>query len=217
MAGFSVLHIFAYPWKPYSTKHMSTDPLMAPGAGYSGDAPKYQGGPLGIKAIIDAFNPWDIIKASARGFRWMFVGVKHRHQDVSYQPAKFGSTDTTYSGPAFAATGEPATELSQGRNHNYAYDDRAGLLSHSQSAQQRPTYNDDEDLGLTTTTTTGLQAPPPRAAPPGVGMDYKPSDLYDEAEEGGFHPGMGPSGSGNVHPAHRPGGGPPPSYEPYRQ
>ncbi|EME84193.1 uncharacterized protein MYCFIDRAFT_109209, partial [Pseudocercospora fijiensis CIRAD86] len=79
MAFFSVLHIFAYPWKPYNVKHL--DPMAADIADRSG----YKGGPMGIKAIVDAFNPWDIIKAIARGGRWMFVGFRTRQQDVSYQ------------------------------------------------------------------------------------------------------------------------------------
>ena len=32
---------------------------------------------------MDAFNPWDIIKASARGFRWLFVGRRHRADTAS--------------------------------------------------------------------------------------------------------------------------------------
>ena len=82
MAIFSVLHIFAFPWKPYSLS--STSAIDAPGAGYSG-MPHYEGGFLGTKAFLTAANPWDIIKASARGFRWLFVGVKHRREDSSYK------------------------------------------------------------------------------------------------------------------------------------
>ncbi|EMC98837.1 hypothetical protein BAUCODRAFT_55598, partial [Baudoinia panamericana UAMH 10762] len=82
MAGFAVLHLFAFPWKEYSTKRK--DPLELTGAGFSGEIPRYKGGPLGIKAMGDAFNPWDIIKASGRGFRWLFVGYKKRTLDRSY-------------------------------------------------------------------------------------------------------------------------------------
>lgn len=72
MAIFSILHIFAFPYKPYAKA-------------------KSQGGFLGIKALIDAFSPMDFIKATARGFRWLFVGVRYRTQDASYDD-KLGRT-----------------------------------------------------------------------------------------------------------------------------
>ncbi|KAF2674403.1 DUF300-domain-containing protein [Microthyrium microscopicum] len=73
MAIFSILHIFAFPYKPYDIKNSS-----APSA-------YYYGGFLGFYALVDTFNPWDIIKAGARGFRWLFVGIRKRHDDVSYK------------------------------------------------------------------------------------------------------------------------------------
>ncbi|KAK4502596.1 hypothetical protein PRZ48_006022 [Zasmidium cellare] len=202
MAAFSVMHIFAYPWKPYSVKHMSTDPLMAPGSGYSGGAPRYQGGRLGLKAILDAANPWDIIKALARGFRWMFVGAKHRHDDISYQPPKLSTDNTSYNGPTYAGTGEQATELHDKRGRSdtvgdHSYDDRAGLLRNSQIPGE-VSYED--DLGVHR---------PPRAASHGEPLDMKFSEF--EHEDTGYHPGMGPppgsniptAPSGSVHPAYR--------------
>lgn len=87
MAIFAVMHIFAFPWRAtYKLPKdgiTTADVLNAPGAGFSGQ-PEYHGGPFGIKAYADAFNPWDIIKAIGRGFRWLFVGVKHRRNDSSY-------------------------------------------------------------------------------------------------------------------------------------
>ncbi|EAS30589.2 uncharacterized protein CIMG_06068 [Coccidioides immitis RS] len=84
MAAFAILHLWAFPWKQYSlinSKHTN-----APEDDF--DAPRmesYQGGFLGIKALIDAFNPWDLIKAIGRSARWLFVGRKHRQFDPSYQ------------------------------------------------------------------------------------------------------------------------------------
>ena len=81
MACFAVLHIFAYPIKEYkigaSLPEAGTDPAL--------DKSFYQGGPFGIKAYADAFNPWDIIKAIGRGFKWAFVGRRTRENDPSYQ------------------------------------------------------------------------------------------------------------------------------------
>lgn len=68
---FAILHIFSFSWRPYGK--------------FNGIKPEYYGGFLGVYAFIDAFNPWDIVKASARGARWMFVGRRTRMQDISYQ------------------------------------------------------------------------------------------------------------------------------------
>jgi hypothetical protein len=73
MAAFSIMHIFAFPYKAYDIKNSSD-----PGAHYSG-------GPMGIYALFDAFNPWDIIKATARGFRWLLCGISKRKEDISYK------------------------------------------------------------------------------------------------------------------------------------
>jgi hypothetical protein len=151
MAAFSVMHMFAYPWKPYSLKH--NDPMHAPGTGFSGAAAHYRGGPLGIKAIADAFNPWDIVKALARGLRWMFVGARKRHADPSYQPAKLTEEHTGYAAPPYAgrttAGGDEApapavTELHAGHDPRRprpdpygTEDDRAGLLRDSQAPAGR--------------------------------------------------------------------------------
>ena len=91
MALFAVLHIWAYPWKAYSVHN----PQLAnaeSGAGYNLDKSEYKGGPLGLYAYMDAFNPWDIIKAVGRGFKWAVIGRKSREQDVSYQPGYQGNT-----------------------------------------------------------------------------------------------------------------------------
>ena len=80
MAIFAVFHFWAFSWKPYtlnSKEYMSTT--------IPGESPQaYQGGFLGIKAMIDSMNPWDMIKAIGRAARWLFKGRKHRHHDVSY-------------------------------------------------------------------------------------------------------------------------------------
>ncbi|KAH7117854.1 organic solute transporter subunit alpha/Transmembrane protein, partial [Dendryphion nanum] len=78
MAIFAVLHLFAFPWKPYDLgKRQDTI------NGFPNEEPKnYVSGPL--RAIVSAFNPWDIIKAFGRGMRWLFIGVRHRKNDISY-------------------------------------------------------------------------------------------------------------------------------------
>ncbi|KAI4275873.1 MAG: hypothetical protein LQ337_002878 [Flavoplaca oasis] len=88
MAIFSVFHLFAFPWQVYDIRR---SPIVASESvpGYLPD-PKtaYSGGPLGFKALLDAFNPWDFIKAIGRGFRWFVVGRRNREKDISYQAYK---------------------------------------------------------------------------------------------------------------------------------
>lgn len=108
MALFSILHLWAYPWRPYDI-HRSPIVAAEGGAGlqYQGQA-AYRGGTLGIYAFMDAFNPLDIMKAVARGFRWMFVGRKTREGDISYKPhLQDSTTDGTASGPTKSRKYQP--------------------------------------------------------------------------------------------------------------
>lgn len=81
MAIFSILHIFSFPWTPY----VIGSAAYVKAYGHLKETPRYYGGPLGIKATIECFNPWDIIKAVGRSTRWLFAGRKRRFEDVSYQ------------------------------------------------------------------------------------------------------------------------------------
>jgi hypothetical protein len=75
MAVFAVLHIFAFKWQPYDLRTQEMGALDAP--------TKYAHGAM--RALVSTFNPWDILKSTAWGFKWLFVGVRKRKQDVSYQ------------------------------------------------------------------------------------------------------------------------------------
>ena len=85
MAVFSVFHLWAFPWTVYDVRR---SPIVAAesAAGFLPD-PKtaYQGGKFGHVALVEAFNPWDLIKAVGRGFRWFAVGRRTREQDISYK------------------------------------------------------------------------------------------------------------------------------------
>jgi len=227
MAIFAIMHIFAFPIKPYSIKQSYSDPINEPGSGYSGEALKYKGGPLGLYAIADALNPWDIVKASARGFRWLFVGVKKREQDISYQNASKLNGSATYAGPTYAGNGDVATELRPSDDGGHAHgtagrlapyageDDRAGLLRHSgrvagHGTDQSPyrTYTSDDsqlDLGAPSHAATNHSSAPnpdlyaPQASDFGGGGPGRPGAHWEE-EDTGYHPGIGPAG---VHPALR--------------
>ena len=216
MALFAVLHIFAFPYKPYLKEN--SDPLTSSGAGYSGTGPNYQGGRFGMRAIGDAFNPWDMIKASARGFRWLFVGVRKRHADPSYHVKPdddYGKQSQTIT---FAGNGEPATELSSsyqdgavdnkypgGRRPTFPPDDRQGLLTHAQrpgelnlppysqaanySNQPSPmasSVDSENDLG--DMNQQHNQYPPGYSRPPpGAGRPY-PESVYEDTSYHGVQP-----------------------------
>ncbi|RDL36210.1 Uncharacterized protein BP5553_06822 [Venustampulla echinocandica] len=88
MAIFAFLHLFAFPYQPYKKgTEVGKYPISASGT----DSPpmntlgKNEGGLLGWRAIADAMNPWDLVKAFARGMRWLVVGRKHRENDTSYK------------------------------------------------------------------------------------------------------------------------------------
>lgn len=82
MAIFSILHLWAFAFQEYSIKRVQD----VEATGFYGDGkPTYQGGFCGLKALLDALNPLDLLKAISRGFRWLFVGRKKRMLDPSYQ------------------------------------------------------------------------------------------------------------------------------------
>lgn len=74
MTVLAILHHKAFPYKPYKLDSLNSDPDGLVG---------YSHGPT--IAILDAVNPWDYIKAMARGCRWLFCGVHDRENDPSYR------------------------------------------------------------------------------------------------------------------------------------
>ncbi|KAI1116784.1 organic solute transporter Ostalpha-domain-containing protein [Nemania sp. NC0429] len=89
MALFAILHIWAFPYAPYkegakSTLYPSPNPSIGMPPRENEHGPKL-GGFAGLKALGDALNLWDFVKAFGRGIRWLFVGAKRRHEDPSYQ------------------------------------------------------------------------------------------------------------------------------------
>lgn len=139
MALFSVLHIFAFPYKPFLVTEYPVrgaewnDPSM----------PKYVGGPMGIKAYIDAYNPWDMIKAVGRAVKWLFVGMRNRHGDSSYNkhnaPA-YGvglePTNTTHLPPPTFGVISPTRKTGYQHLSGDGDEDGEGLLEHVQSTPQ---------------------------------------------------------------------------------
>lgn len=89
MALFAILHLWSFPYAQYkedakTTFYPSPNPSLGIPPRENERGPK-MGGFAGLKAFGDAINVWDIVKAFGRGIRWLFVGVKRRHEDPSYQ------------------------------------------------------------------------------------------------------------------------------------
>ncbi|KAL8716395.1 MAG: hypothetical protein Q9220_000302 [cf. Caloplaca sp. 1 TL-2023] len=146
MAIFSVFHLFAFPWQVYDIRR-SAIVASESAPGFLPD-PKtaYLGGPLGTRALLDAFNPWDLVKAVGRGFRWFAVGRRTREQDISYQAHKISrpvNSDFSHSDIPREANSIPSGSFTpginskQGRYHQLkgggAEDDDRRLLSHQQA------------------------------------------------------------------------------------
>lgn len=131
MAIFAIIHLWAFPWKPYDLKRQN--PLDTTIDGYSAHPTKYAYGPA--RALLDAINPWDIVKACGRGFRWLFHGARHRKNDPSYQTKMEPvTTNTSYNGPTFAGNGEPINEpATSKKNERFGDSDTTGLLSDAQA------------------------------------------------------------------------------------
>lgn len=216
MAIFAVMHIFAFPWKGYSIKHAYADPVNVPGTGYSttvhsadryaengrelGQDMKYKGGFMGWKAIADAFNPWDIIKMTARGFRWLFVGARYRHEDSSYQ------NTTKMQGMGW--DGAPSTRDGASRTQSEARgrsdtvgtvgtvdDDHAGLLANQRGPSRSPYRTATQD----SYENPGRPPPVPQSV---AGHDFGRSPPQFE-QDTGYHPGYGVSAQDRQHPIYR--------------
>lgn len=119
MAIFSVFHLWAFPWKVYDIRR-SHIVASESAPGFLPD-PKtaYQGGPFGIKALMDAFNPWDLIKAVGRGFRWAAVGRKRRMDDISYKnPPRVAGLEPTRNQHTAFDRGDQSFDMPQGSSGN---------------------------------------------------------------------------------------------------
>lgn len=106
---FSILHIWAFSYKQYAIASPGTEVTDFYGAGKG----SYEGGKWGEKALIDAMNPLDLLKAIGRSARWVFVGRKTRTDDISYQrqnetiglQSPDGTQGTAYQGAAASMHG----------------------------------------------------------------------------------------------------------------
>ena len=150
MAIFSVFHLWAFPWKVYDIRR-SAIVASESAPGFMPD-PKtaYQGGRFGERALMDAFNPWDLMKAIGRGFRWAAIGRRRRMDDISYKSSRqetgleptrnqftaFENTDSSYHHHSHSQeyyNGAPSLQQSSHHYRNLSADeDDARLLAYAQ-------------------------------------------------------------------------------------
>lgn len=106
MAIFSVMHLWAFPYRPYLetspvTYYPTIDSDSPDSVPKRNERQPPSGGFMGLRAFYEAANIWDVIKAFGRGIRWLFVGIRRRREDVSYQtPYKSAEMDMDDLSPA---------------------------------------------------------------------------------------------------------------------
>lgn len=97
MALFSIMHIWAFPYQPYRVGAKATFyPVADPASGArpkENKASPPSGGFLGLLAIWDALNLWDIVKAFGRGIRWLFCGRRYRDRRSGRKGSNASSDD----------------------------------------------------------------------------------------------------------------------------
>ena len=188
MAIFSVFHLWAFPWKVYDVRRSAV--VAAESApGFLPD-PKtaYRGGHFGTRALMDAFNPWDLIKAIGRGFKWAAVGRRTREQDISYKNSVGHGTglepsrNTNLNDPwrtDGSFDSQPRTYIGTGGKSPGRYqalneeeDDR--LLSHAQSVPQSMPVSDDSSYPRPM---IRHPTPPPNSRTPAAKDDLYPDHL----------------------------------------
>lgn len=150
MAFFSVFHLWAFPWRVYDIRR-SEIVASESAPGFLPD-PKtaYSGGPMGMRALMDAFNPWDLVKNVGRGFKWFAVGRRRRMDDISYKNSALGTglEPTRNQLTAFDNVGNdsidagPQPYVGGGKKSHYQPlgddDDNDHLLAHAQTNPRDP-------------------------------------------------------------------------------
>lgn len=144
MAIFSILHLWAFSWKEYTLERLQVDEVTD---FYGNGKSTYQGGWGGFKALLDALNPLDLLKAVSRGFRWLFVGRKKRTMDPSYQ-APFEQIGLDHDGPEANIAYEGAGPLMAGGRTSPDHEAHI-LLSHAQPNPISPVNDYAHGTGLT--------------------------------------------------------------------
>ncbi|KAI4215290.1 MAG: hypothetical protein LQ351_002189 [Letrouitia transgressa] len=177
MAIFAGFHLIAFPWQVYDIRR-SAIVASESAPGFLPDPnTAYLGGPFGVKAFLDAYNPWDLIKAVGRGFRWVTVGRRKREQDVSYKPRISRPLAPEHHG---GQSGTFASTIGNG-----------SAFSTGKSGRYQPVRAEDEDRLLANPQAVPLSASANTFPRPGMRLpddaqqegDIGASGLYDAPEQ----------------------------------
>ncbi|KAJ8130316.1 hypothetical protein O1611_g3315 [Lasiodiplodia mahajangana] len=180
MALFAILHLWSFPYAQYKedakvTFYPSPNALIGLPPRENERGPK-RGGFAGLRALGDALNVWDIVKAFGRGIRWLFVGVKRRHEDPSYQL----KADTSYPRPNNGKSTDHLPIANQFRRSTFGLphapgdpmpEESAGLIANAQpnpgsghGSQSRP-YRDSTSQPYNESAGSGPSAHPTTYTP----------------------------------------------------
>lgn len=75
MSLVAILHMWAYSWRPYA----EGDPTLIQGVDQNVSRNRNP-----LKGILDALNPWDLVKAVGRSMKWIFNDRRRRMNNASY-------------------------------------------------------------------------------------------------------------------------------------
>ncbi|PHH89079.1 hypothetical protein CDD83_6689 [Cordyceps sp. RAO-2017] len=157
MACFSVLNLWAFPYTPYvaeapETLYPSPDPNRSfPERVNERQPPK--GGFLGLRAIWDAVNVWDVVKDFGRGARLMFCGARHERRKARLESVNYDSIDLTTL---------PGSKGRAAEHETLPRGPQGAALKHQGSASDMGRLVDDAQANPQTNLYRGFPSPPGR-------------------------------------------------------
>ncbi|KIW24270.1 uncharacterized protein PV07_09997 [Cladophialophora immunda] len=169
MAIISLLHLRAYPYRPYTKGANWT---RSDGSEVLGE---YKGGAFGLLALVDVLNWWDIVKAICRAAKWMVVGRRSRQSDPSYNVLGKYTGDSQFGDdhrlqnlgprvlpPRYAEPGDDAHVVEQQvddqRSNSVLLGQGSSYMARGET-ESDDRYRDAYDIGLVSTPYQGYRYP----------------------------------------------------------
>jgi hypothetical protein len=187
MIIFAIMHLWAFPWNDYQTSDLGP-------AVY--DRSKKMGP---IRALVDTFNPFDMVRAFARGMKWTIVGHKRRHEEAKVLAARRDESvkldDTPYAAEESQGLVSNAEQMGQtSLPGTYPEGFAEGLMVHhpSPADQQKVSRQDIPEHGFAETEYVGYTLPavelsgghvssgPRHPEPPYPTVNTMPSAHYEQ-------------------------------------
>lgn len=178
MAMFAILHLWAFPYHPYARRVKGSS----------------QGGFLGVRALWDAINIWDVIKGFGRGMRWLFVGARHRHEARPYRDRASAVAMTRGPAPLHKTRDiHPLADTASAGSSSTQHLPIASQFRASAWYDRRHQYR--QQLGLTPSNTRDDESlrSPSRDESAGLILNAQPNALNSPAAPISLSPAPGPS------------------------